>query len=143
MPQNDSDESKISQSSIGGTETILLVDDEENVRDVGKDLLEGSGYTVITASSGREALELYRDKRSSISLIILDLIMPEMGGKECLEGLLKIDSSVKTLICSGYSANGTAKEAVATGAKGFISKPYNLNEMLAQIRRIIDPKESS
>ena len=143
LPQNDSDESKISQSSIGGTETILLVDDEENVRDVGKDLLEGSGYTVITASSGREALELYRDKRSSISLIILDLIMPEMGGKECLEGLLKIDSSVKTLICSGYSANGTAKEAVATGAKGFISKPYNLNEMLAQIRRIIDPKESS
>jgi PAS domain S-box-containing protein len=143
VPQNDSDESKISQSSIGGTETILLVDDEENVRDVGKDLLEGSGYTVITASSGREALELYKDKRSSISLIILDLIMPEMGGKECLEGLLKIDSSVKTLICSGYSANGTAKEAVATGAKGFISKPYNLNEMLAQIRRIIDPKESS
>ncbi len=143
LPQNDSDESKISQSSIGGTETIMLVDDEENVRDVGKDLLEGAGYTVITASSGKEALKLYQDKRSSISLIILDLIMPEMGGKECLEGLLRIDSSVKALICSGYSANGAAKEAVAAGAKGFVSKPYNLNEMLAQIRRILDPKESS
>jgi two-component system, cell cycle sensor histidine kinase and response regulator CckA len=142
LPQIDSEESKTSHSSPGGTETIMLVDDEENVRDVGRDLLEGAGYTVITASSGKEALQLYIDKRSSISLIILDLIMPEMGGKECLERLLKIDSSAKTLICSGYSANGAAKEAVTAGAKGFISKPYNLNEMLDQIRRILDPEES-
>ena len=123
----------------GGTETILLVDDDENVRNVGTDLLQGAGYSVITAVNAKEALELFKNKHSSIALVILDLIMPEMSGKECLEELLKIDSNVKVLMCSGYSPNGAAKAAIDTGAKGFISKPYNSNEMLAQIRTILGP----
>ncbi|MCX5872614.1 MAG: PAS domain S-box protein, partial [Deltaproteobacteria bacterium] len=122
----------------GGTETILLVDDEETIRDVGRDLLESAGYQVITARTGQEALEIYRAKSDSIALVILDLIMPEMGGKECLEELLKIDPVVKTLICSGLSPNGAAKAALKTGAKGFIGKPYNSAEMLSGIRKILD-----
>ena len=70
----------------GGTETILLVDDEEFVRDLGKRILERSGYTVLTAANGKEALDLYKRERGNISLVILDLIMPEMGGKQCLGG---------------------------------------------------------
>ncbi len=126
----------------GGTETILLVDDEENVRNVGTDLLQGAGYSVITAVNAKEALELFKNKHGSIALVILDLIMPEMSGKECLEKLLEIDSNVKVLMCSGYSPNGAAKAAIDTGAKGFISKPYNSNEMLVQIRKILGPTKA-
>ena len=126
----------------GGTETILLVDDEENVRNVGTDLLQGAGYSVITAVNAKEALELFRNKHGSIALVILDLIMPEMSGKECLEKLLEIDSNVRILMCSGYSPNGAAKAAIDTGAKGFISKPYNSNEMLVQIRKILGPTKA-
>ncbi|MHB8205615.1 MAG: response regulator, partial [Desulfomonilaceae bacterium] len=126
----------------GGTEMILLVDDEENVRNVGTDLLQGAGYSVITAVNAKEALELFKNKHRSIALVILDLIMPEMSGKECLEKLLEIDSNVKVLMCSGYSPNGAAKAAIDTGAKGFISKPYNSNEMLVQIRKILGPTKA-
>ena len=80
------------------TETILLVDDEELVRDLGKRILERSGYTVLTAANGKEALDLYNREMGKISLVILDLIMPEMGGKQCLEELLKIDPKARVLI---------------------------------------------
>lgn len=122
-----------------GTETILLVDDEEQVRNVGTDLLQGAGYRVITAANAKEALELFNNKHSSIALVILDLIMPEMSGKECLEELLRIDPNAKVLMCSGYSPNGAVKVAIDAGAKGFMSKPYNSHEMLVQIRKILGP----
>ena len=86
-----------------GTETILLVDDEKSIRDLGKEVLTSVGYKVLTASTGREALDMYTKAQEEISLVILDLIMPEMGGKQCLEELLKIDPAVKILIASGYS----------------------------------------
>ena len=85
-----------------GTETILLVDDEKSIRDLGKEVLTSVGYKVLTASTGREALDMYTKARDEISLVILDLIMPEMGGKQCLEELLKIDPGVKVLISSGF-----------------------------------------
>ncbi len=120
-----------------GNETILLVDDEEIVREVGKELLEDFGYRVITAEGGKEALLVYEVERDNIDLVILDLMMPEMGGKECLEELLKINPSVKSLICSGYSANGAAKDASRAGASGFVGKPYIFNELLSEIRKIL------
>ena len=125
-----------------GNETILLVDDEETVREVGKELLEDFGYRVITAQGGKEALLIYEVERDKIDLVILDLMMPEMGGKECLEELLKINPSVKSLICSGYSANGAAKDAVRAGASGFVGKPYIFNELLSEIRKILDQSYS-
>ncbi|MBF0509878.1 MAG: response regulator, partial [Deltaproteobacteria bacterium] len=128
-------ERKMSQ---GGSETILLVDDEESIRDLGARLLTNAGYNVIEASNGKEALDVYQARGKEIAVVILDLIMPEMGGKQCLEGLLGLDPSIKVIIASGYSADGPGKDAVAAGAKGFVNKPYNNRQMLEVIRSILD-----
>jgi DNA-binding NtrC family response regulator len=122
----------------GGTETILLVDDEEFVRDLGRRILERSGYTVLIAANGKEALDLYKREREKISLVILDLIMPGMGGTQCLEALLKIDPKARVLIASGFAANGQTKEAIETGARGFVGKPYDMKGMLQSVREVLD-----
>jgi two-component system cell cycle sensor histidine kinase/response regulator CckA len=121
-----------------GTETILLVDDDDRIRDVGRQLIEMGGYQVIGAKSGEEALEIYAAHRKEISLIILDLIMPGMGGTRCLQELLRVDPDVRVLLASGYSANGTTVEENRTGARGFIRKPYDAKDILAAIRRVLD-----
>ncbi len=121
-----------------GTETVLLVDDEECIRDLGKRILERSGYTVLTASNGKEALHLYKKERHKISLVILDLMMPEMGGKECLKELLRIHPNVKVLIASGFAADGQTRETLAIKAKGFVGKPYNMRQMLQSVRKVLD-----
>jgi PAS domain S-box-containing protein len=124
----------------GGNETILLVDDEEFIRELGVDVLGRAGYTVLTASNGESALDLYRQERARIDLVILDLIMPGMGGTKCLEELLKVDPHTRVLIASGYSPDGPTKGALDTGAKGFVSKPYDTNQLLQLIRKILDDK---
>ncbi len=122
----------------GGRETILLVDDEEFILDFGKQLLVNSGYKVLTAADGESALQQFREGSGQIDLVILDLIMPGIGGKKCLEGLIKKDPNVKVLIASGDTFNGTIKEAVEVGASGFINKPYDLHQMLKEIRGVLD-----
>ncbi|MBM3302472.1 MAG: response regulator, partial [Deltaproteobacteria bacterium] len=122
----------------GGSETILLVDDEELIRGLASKILTKAGYEVITASNGKEALEAYQIRSDEIALVLLDLIMPEMGGKQCLEGLLSLDPSVKVVIASGYSAYGPTKEALAAGAKGFVNKPYDIWQMLEVVRAVLD-----
>ncbi|MGO9566701.1 MAG: response regulator, partial [Desulfomonilaceae bacterium] len=119
-------------------ETLLLVDDEEFVRDLGKRILRKAGYKVITASNGKEALELYGNEPGEIDLVILDLLMPEMGGKECLKELHKIEPELKVLVASGFSAASSVDESVELGAKGFVSKPFRIEELLQQVRRILD-----
>ena len=120
-----------------GTETILLVDDQEIIRELGKrGFWKEFGYTVLTAENGKEALDLYTTKMDEISLVILDLIMPEMGGRQCLEELLKIDSRARVLIASGFAENGQTKEAIETGARGFVGKPYEMSRMLQAIREV-------
>jgi two-component system cell cycle sensor histidine kinase/response regulator CckA len=122
----------------GGTETVLLVDDEEPVRQLGKEMLETVGYRVLVASDGEEAMGLYTRRMKDIQLVILDLIMPGMGGKSCLEGLLRLDPRVKVLVASGYSVNGRLEEIVRSGACGFISKPYDLRDLLKRVRDVLD-----
>jgi two-component system, cell cycle sensor histidine kinase and response regulator CckA len=122
----------------GGTETILLVDDERLLEDLGKEMLEKFGYTVLTADRGERALDIYKEKKDEISLIILDIIMPGMGGKKCLEELLKINPLVKVIFSSGYSINGAGREAQHAGANGFIGKPYELRQMLMVVREVLD-----
>ena len=138
IAETQSDQPVVTAMPQGGTETILLVDDEEFVRDVGKRILERSGYTVLTAANGKEALELYEREREKISLVILDLIMPGLGGKQCLDELLKIDPQVKTLIASGFAANGQTTEALERGARGFVGKPYDVRKMLEAVRDVLD-----
>jgi two-component system cell cycle sensor histidine kinase/response regulator CckA len=122
----------------GGKETILLVDDEEAIRELGKNILTRFGYTVLMVSDGETALEVYREKKEKISLVILDIIMPGMGGRECLKKLFKMNPKLKVIIASGYSINGSTKEALEAGAKGFIGKPYNINQMLKAVREALD-----
>ena len=122
----------------GGNETILLVDDEEAIRELGKDILARFGYTVLMASDGETALEIYRENKKEISLVILDIIMPGMGGRKCLEELLKINPELRIIIASGYSMNGPSKEILKAGAKGFIGKPYNINQILKGVRETLD-----
>ncbi len=122
----------------GGTETLLLVDDEMSVRTLGAEMLELAGYTVSTAANGREALEIYGRNKKKIALVILDLVMPEMGGRMCLDELLKIDPKAKVLIASGFSPDGPTKNALQSGAVGFIGKPFDLKQILLAVRRCLD-----
>ncbi len=122
----------------GGDETILLVDDEEYIRELGVELLTDAGYKVLTATDGEEGLELYRKEQKKIDLIILDLVIPGMGGKKCYKEILKINPKAKVLIVSGYSANGPGKEAIEAGAKGFVGKPFDVSHLLETIREILD-----
>ena len=121
----------------GGNETILLVDDEKAILDMGKNMLERFGYTVIKAESGEKAIEIYKAQKERIDLVILDLGMPGMGGHKCLKELLKIDSRIKVIIASGYSEIGKVKETVESGASGFIGKPYQLADMLKKVREAL------
>jgi len=134
----ESDVAMTTEMPVFGTETILLVDDEDQIRELGKEMLGTAGYNVLTASNGQEALELYRNEKPEISLVILDLIMPKMGGRVCLDELLEFDSSARVLVASGYSANGPTKEALQAGAKGFISKPFEAKELLRIVRKVLD-----
>ena len=121
-----------------GTETVLLVDDEDSVRELGSRILTRSGYTVLTAADGEEALDLYTREENGIALVILDLIMPTMGGIDCLKRILQINPRERTLIASGYSGDTSIKECLDLGAKGFVSKPFRYKELLKQVRKTLD-----
>jgi two-component system cell cycle sensor histidine kinase/response regulator CckA len=93
---------------------------------------------VLTAPDAESALDLYRGCASDVDLIILDLIMPGMGGKRCMEEILKMNPEAKVVIASGYSIHGPTKEAIDAGARGFISKPYDISQMLRAVREGLD-----
>ena len=122
----------------GGNETILLVDDEAFIRDLGKRLLEEVGYSVIIVDDGRQALEIYRQSGSQIALVILDVIMPKMGGKQCLESLLQINPGVKAIMASAYSTTTEKNEFVGLGAKGLVDKPFSFRNLLEIVRSVLD-----
>jgi CheY-like chemotaxis protein len=121
-----------------GTEGVLLVDDEIMITDVGERLLERLGYVVYTANNGKEALEIFDDKRDQIDLVILDMIMPEMNGGEVYNRLKARDAEIKTILSSGYSADGEAAEILGRGCDGFIQKPYSLNNFSKKLREVLD-----
>jgi two-component system cell cycle sensor histidine kinase/response regulator CckA len=121
-----------------GKETLLLVDDEEMILDVGRDILEILGYEVLAASSGQEALGVYQENRSRIDMVILDMVMPGMDGRETYQGLKEMNPEIKVLLSSGYSINGQAAEIIKMGCDGFIQKPFNIGGLSAKIRKILD-----
>ena len=121
-----------------GKETILFIDDEAMIIDVGKDMLESMGYKVFTAGSGKKALEIYAENNSVIDLVVLDLIMPGLGGEATFEKLREINPAVKVLLSSGYSINGLATKLLNLGCRGFIQKPYSIKEFSAKIRETLD-----
>lgn len=118
-------------------QTILLVDDEEIVRDVGVQMLEAFGYKVYEAANGQKAVTIFKEKYSEIQLVILDMVMPEMGGKEVFEKIKEINPDVKVLLSSGYNADSDAAEIMDKGCNGFIQKPFNMKELSSKINEVI------
>jgi CheY-like chemotaxis protein len=120
-----------------GFGTLLLVDDEAIVLNVTAAMLRRLGYTVLTALSGREAVEIYTEHADRISAVVLDMIMPEMGGGEVFDQLKRINPSVKVLLASGYSMQGQAREILNRGCDGFLQKPFTLEDISVRIRSLI------
>jgi signal transduction histidine kinase/ActR/RegA family two-component response regulator len=129
---------KSAEKIIEGSGTILLVDDEEIVLDVGVQLLKALGYTVLEAKGGREAVEIYRERKDKIDMVLLDMIMPGMGGAEAYDRMKEINPEIKVLLSSGYSIDGQATEILERGCNGFIQKSFNMKELSRGIREILD-----
>ena len=119
-------------------ETVLFVDDEDFVRDLGERILRKCFYKVLCAANGNEALDLIKKKDTPISLVILDLIMPEMGGKEYLNELKRIYPKLKALVASGLSSASSIAECLEIGAQGFVCKPFGMNDLIQQVRKALD-----
>lgn len=124
--------------SRGGSETVLLVDDEASIVNVARTFLDRLGYTVLVAGSGEEALGRFGAKEEDIDLVILDLGMPGMGGEQCLRELTSRDPDVKVLVASGYASAGQGRKLKELGATGFIPKPYSMGALSEEVRRALD-----
>ncbi|MFC1563545.1 PAS domain S-box protein [candidate division KSB1 bacterium] len=121
-----------------GDATILVVDDEKNVRAMAKRILNEMGYKVYLAENGLEAVKIFREKKNEIDLVLLDMIMPEMAGKETNRELRKIDPDVRIILSSGYAQNGKAMEILNEGVLDFIQKPFRIKELSRIINMILD-----
>ncbi len=118
--------------------TILLVDDEKIVADVAEQMLKKLGFQVLTAKDGFSALQLYHDRKSEIDLVLLDMIMPGMGGRETFDGLKADNPEVRVLLASGYSLDEQVQSMLRQGCAGFISKPFNLRQLGDKLREVFD-----
>ena len=127
----------MNQKSLKGTGTILLVDDEDMIIDVCSQILASLGYMPLLARSGKEAIDVYQRNRDRIVMVILDMIMPGMGGGETYDRLKKIDSEIRVLLSSGYSLDGQASEIIDRGCNGFIQKPFNVIQLSRKIKEVL------
>jgi CheY-like chemotaxis protein len=124
--------------ALPGRETILLVDDEAMIANVAKRMLQKLGYHVLLADSGSQALKVYAAQGESIDLVILDMIMPGMGGSEVFDKLQAMDPDARVLLSSGYSLSDQASQIMKRGCDGFIQKPFDLEQISAKLREILD-----
>ncbi|GAB4405557.1 MAG: hypothetical protein OHK0032_00070 [Thermodesulfovibrionales bacterium] len=121
-----------------GSGTILIVDDEDDIRGLLRDTLNGLGYETIEASNGEEAVEIYRGQRERIDLIILDLVMPKMSGDEAFHRIKMIDPAVKVLVSSGYGMGEQMRKMIGdAGIEGFVQKPYDINEIAETVKNVL------
>ena len=118
-----------------GSGTVLLVDDEETVRAIGKEMLQELGFSAITADDGKEAVEMFKT-RPDIALVILDLTMPHMDGEQCFRELRQLDPNIKVIMSSGFNEQDVTQKFVGKRLAGFIQKPYKLSVLRDAIRKI-------
>ncbi len=129
------------ESIIKGAGKILLVDDEDLILEVGRSMIEKLEYTVLTAGSGREAIQVYQENYEEIDMVILDMVMPGMNGGDVFERLKKINPDVRVLLSSGYSINGQAIRILEKGCEGFIQKPFDLQTLSRKINEVLTKEE--
>ena len=137
-PEDGGADGELVEGVPGGDETILFVDDDEEIITVGRKILASLGYTVLVASGGQAAVDLFIDQQDRIALVILDYVMPGMGGREVFETLKQIQPEVKVLLSSGYSSTDQVAALIEKGCRGFIQKPYDTVKMSRTIRTILD-----
>lgn len=115
-----------------------MVEDAPQIAELFQRFLTDAGYSIITANTGSEALKVYPTKKDEISLVILDLLMPEMSGKDCLMELVKIDPLVKVLIVSGYAAEDELLKEINPLVRGFVHKPFGMAQLINEVRSVLD-----
>jgi CheY-like chemotaxis protein len=123
----------------GGTETILIVEDEPILRSMARDILEECGYHILEASSGKEALDVWNRQANEIDLLLTDMVMPEgLSGMELAKQLLATRPRLKVVFTSGYTANEVNQEMLAQTRASFLSKPYTHTELAKAVRDCLD-----
>ena len=143
LPESDSEAQQVvpvTEELIRGSSTILLVDDEEMILEVGQALLERLGYCVLVSREGQGAVQTITDMGSEIDLVILDLVMPGMSSGTTLDRIRQIQPGMPVLLSSGYAVNGQANEIMRRGCSGFIQKPYTVAELSHKVRLVLDEK---
>jgi CheY-like chemotaxis protein len=141
LPASDEEpvvETAHAETITSGEETILVVDDEAYILDVGQLMLQGLGYSVITAEDGTSAIDIFTERKNQIDLVILDLVMPHMGGDVVYEKIKQIRPDVKVLFASGHYVDEQAQALMQFGASDFLQKPFNIRQLSARIRQILD-----
>ena len=121
-----------------GTETILIVDDQETVWDFLIEALQKLGYSVLLAENGLDAVEIYQNNPGQIDLVLLDMIMPQQGGHTTFYKLTELDPTVKVLLSSGFVSHDEVDDLLANGAAGFLQKPHRIKTLACELRRILD-----
>jgi len=124
----------------GGSETILLAEDEEPIRALAERILKEIGYTVLTAGNGEEAVEVFRRHKETISLAVLDVVMPRMSGKAAFETIHKVNPLLKVIFMSGYTANAIHQSFVLTAGLPYLSKPFGPGSLARKVREVLDGK---
>jgi len=123
-----------------GTGTILLVDDEEIVLEVGQKLLEAIGYRVLTARDGEQAIQVHREYGDNIDVVVLDMVMPNMGGGEAYDRMREMNPGIRVLLSSGFTVDGEASEILERGCDGFIQKPFTIKQLSEKLSEILPGK---
>lgn len=131
------DPAEAAEELIRGSGTLLVVDDEDLVLDVAANMLEKLGYTALTAQNGTEAVDIFEAHKDEIKMVVLDIIMPGMGGGEVYDKIKTINPDVKVLLASGYSVDGQAIELLERGCNGFMQKPFTMEELSGKVEQIL------
>ncbi len=126
------------RAALGGDETILIVEDNQQVAQLARLILRGGGYQTLSAPNGAEALELFEAHRDQIDLVLMDVVMPRMGGREVIRQMLTSVPNQKILFTSGYSTSGIHTNFILEEGLEFIPKPYSTNALRGKVRAVLD-----
>ena len=116
-------------SDVNNRKTILIIDDEEMIRDIAHDMLNHLGYNIILAADGEEAIKIFKERNHSIDLVLVDLIMPKMNGVVCLQKLKEIDKKTPIIVASGITELSKKKSVLEMGAYDYLEKPYSIKTL--------------
>ncbi len=134
--------SAVAAPPVPGEGTVLVADDDPAVRDVARSILEGSGFRVITASDGEEAVGVFRERSAEVSLVLLDMTMPRMGGEEAFRELRRLRRDVAVILTSGYDEGDATSRFAGSGLAGFLKKPYRVSELLERVRDVLSRRRA-